>query len=191
MRVSSGGREDEASRTFSFGIPAGHPLSRFMPSIRSRPQWMSQCHAIVARRRIRPRKSGPRRQPLRPVYRPDPTLSLDAPGVVPEAWRVPLRAWYPIELFDCAGVLGAGAELAVADENLVLGYVLGGRPVSPVRPASWPLPVPDLVDDAASMPSSARCLGEASLAPLRPTSLTSNDDLRPSRQACGPGRNGC
>ena len=101
---------------------------------------------------------------LRPVYRADPTLSLDAPGVAPEAWRVPLRAWYPIELFDCAGV-GAGAELAVAEENLVSDTRLADALGRLRATGELALPVPDLVDDAEYAVECAM-LGEASLAPL-------------------------
>jgi hypothetical protein len=101
---------------------------------------------------------------LRPVYRADPTLVLSAPAVAPESWRVPLRAWYPIELFDCAGV-GAGAELTVADENLVSDTRLADALRRLRATGELALPVPDLVDDAEYAVECAM-LGEASLAPL-------------------------
>ena len=101
---------------------------------------------------------------LRPVYRSDPALVLGAPGVAPEAWRVPLRAWYPVELFDCAGV-DAGEELTLADENLVSDRRLAEALERLRTTGDLSLPVPDLVADAEYAVECA-VLGETNLAPL-------------------------
>ena len=96
---------------------------------------------------------------LRPVYRADPTLVLSAPDVAPESWRVPLRAWYPIELFDCAG------GPTVADENLVSDTRLADALSRLRATGELAFQVPDLVDDAEYAVECA-ALGETSLAPL-------------------------
>jgi hypothetical protein len=101
---------------------------------------------------------------LRPVYRADPSLVLGAPDVAPEAWRIPLRAWYPIELFDCARV-DAGDDYMVADENLVSDTRLADALARLRTTGDLSLPVPDLVDDAEYAVECA-ALGETSLAPL-------------------------
>jgi hypothetical protein len=97
---------------------------------------------------------------LRPVYRADPALVRSAPDVAPEAWRVPLRAWYPIELFDCAG-----DEHTVADDDLVSDTRLADALGRLRTTGELALPVPDLVDDAEYAVECA-ALGETSLAPL-------------------------
>ena len=99
---------------------------------------------------------------LRPVYRADPNLVLSAPDVAPEAWRVPLRAWYPIELFDCRC---AGDEHTVADDDLVSDTRLADALDRLRATGELALPVPDLVDDAEYAVECA-ALGETSLAPL-------------------------
>jgi hypothetical protein len=101
---------------------------------------------------------------LRPVYRADPALVLSAPGVAPEAWRVPLRAWYPVELFDCAGV-DAGEALTVADKSLVSDRRLAEALARLRKTGDLSLPVPDLVADAEYAVECA-VLGETDLAPL-------------------------
>lgn len=101
---------------------------------------------------------------LRPVYRADPSLVLGAHDVAPEAWRVPLRAWYPIELFDCAGV-GAGDVQTVADDDLVSDTRLADALDRLRATGELALPVPDLVADAEYAVECA-ALGETSLAPL-------------------------
>ena len=97
---------------------------------------------------------------LRPVYRAGPSLVLSAPDVAPEAWRVPLRAWYPIELFDCGG-----DELTVADDDLVSDTRLADALGRLRATGELALPVPDLVADAEYAVECA-VLGETSLAPL-------------------------
>ena len=101
---------------------------------------------------------------LRPVYRADPNLVLSAPDGAPEAWRVPLRAWYPIELFDCSGD-GAAAKHRVADTDLVSDTRLADALDRLRATGELALPVPDLVD-AAEYAVECAVLGETSRAPL-------------------------
>ena len=98
---------------------------------------------------------------LRPVYRADPNLVLSAPDGAPEAWRVPLRAWYPIELFDCTAWCGAHGRRRDLVSDTRLADALGRLRAT----GELALPVPDLVDDAEYAVECA-ALGETSLAPL-------------------------
>jgi hypothetical protein len=85
---------------------------------------------------------------LRPVYRAGPNITLD-----PEDWtlhgrRVPLRAWYPIEVFryPVDGVLERGRlDTGLADGSLVVDTRLRDALASAV--ASFP--VPSIVDDSS------------------------------------------
>ena len=54
---------------------------------------------------------------LRPVYRASAQLTLVQRGAVTEPWRVPLRAWYPIEVFDFADDARASEDMA-SDEHV-------------------------------------------------------------------------
>jgi hypothetical protein len=90
---------------------------------------------------------------LRPVYRADSRLVLVEPGAAAEAWRVPLRAWYPIELFDHAST---AADVPRTVQDTRLADALGRLEES----GELALPVPDLVDDAAYAVECAM-LGEA------------------------------
>lgn len=99
---------------------------------------------------------------LRPVYRASPTLTLVPRAVVPEPWRVPLRAWYPIEVFrfpdDERGVDTDSGTL-VTDTRLVDAFAR-------LRETGELLvPVPDIVDDAAFAVECA-ALGEADFGPI-------------------------
>jgi hypothetical protein len=102
---------------------------------------------------------------LRPVYRAGPALELVPRGVLPEPWRVPLRAWYPIEVFDFSLREGhdVGASLAggalVSDTRLV-DALAGLRETGVLA-----LHVPDIVDDAAFAVECA-ALGEADFGPI-------------------------
>ena len=164
------------SRTHEFWWPRGRNLKDVLVAIPAR---YTVVQALV--RRFVPDSSGgpsvvrsslgarsPRELALghwlRPVYRADPTLVLSAPAVAPESWRVPLRAWYPIELFDC-GAVGVGDQHAVADDDLVPDTRLADALGRLRTTGELAFPVPDLVDDAEYAVECA-ALGETSLAPL-------------------------
>ena len=97
---------------------------------------------------------------LRPLIRAQPhTTRLSAAAI--ERQAVPLRAWYPVEIFDCSrgDELGEGEIVeGLADGTLVedtrlrdmLERLLGSREAS-ARPegARLPFPIPGIVDDAA------------------------------------------
>jgi hypothetical protein len=98
---------------------------------------------------------------LRPVYRADAALRLVAPGTAPEDWRVPLRAWYPIELFDMTGVGSVEAPSSAGEADLVSDSRLADALARLRTSGNLALPVPDLVDDAAYAAECAM-LGETS-----------------------------
>lgn len=98
---------------------------------------------------------------LRPVYRAGPALTLVSRGAVPEPWRVPLRAWYPIEVFRYPtnpGVPWSWARV-VTDTRLVdaLARMSESGELS--------IEAPDIVDDAAYAVECAM-LGEADFGPI-------------------------
>jgi hypothetical protein len=131
-------------------------VRRFLPAEGEAPRVVRPTLAEPLGRRIDPGDW------LRPVYRADPHLELVPRGGVPEAWRVPLRAWYPIEVFDFGshdahgGLVGARL---VSDTRLVdaLARLL--------ETGELALPVPDIVDDAAFAVECA-ALGEADFGPI-------------------------
>jgi hypothetical protein len=108
------------------------------------------------------RRSGPISAMLRSVHRADPEVVIDAAGEVAVRRFVPLRAWYPIEVFHFGG--GDGEERPAQDEpDLVedtrlrdalrtlrdhAGDDAPGRFAPPV-PGLLSFRTPDVVDDAA------------------------------------------
>ena len=87
---------------------------------------------------------------LRPVYRAQPDLVLDDSDWTLGGRRVPLRAWYPIEVFRFSGARSdqlAGHGTLVEDTRLrdalppIREEERGGSPLT--------LPVPTVVDDAS------------------------------------------
>jgi hypothetical protein len=100
---------------------------------------------------------------LRPVYRASAQLKPVQRGAVTEPWRVPLRAWYPIEVFDFADDARASEDMAsdehVSDTRLVdaLARLQHTGELS--------IPVPDIVEDAAYAVECA-ALGEADFGPI-------------------------
>jgi hypothetical protein len=133
----------------------------------------------VAERTVRPTLRAPtdgRVHPLgswlRPVYRSSPELTLVRRGDVVEAWRVPLRAWYPIEIFEYGtsnAVSPDALDRGLADGSLVVDSRLadflaklrsggdGGRPAL--------VPPTNIVDDAAYAVECA-ALGEVDFEPI-------------------------
>lgn len=139
-------------------------------------------------RRPREGESGVTGNALRPVYRADPMLTLVPRGAAAESWRVPLRAWYPIEVFDYVGDAQSPA-VSVPDQEIERGLADGSLIVDPrladavgqLREAGaaegrafrlpvegrvrLTLPVPDVVDDAAYAVECA-ALGEVDFGPI-------------------------
>jgi hypothetical protein len=102
---------------------------------------------------------------LRPIYRADPALALVPRGEEPEAWRVPLRAWYPIEVFDFADRDGVDVDGALAGGTIVSDTRLVDALARLRATGNLALPVPDIVDDAAYAIECA-ALGEADFGPI-------------------------
>jgi hypothetical protein len=98
---------------------------------------------------------------LRPIYRADAALTLVPRGAVAEPWRVPLRAWYPIEVFrypERAEAPWPSARI-VSDTRLV-DALARLRSTGELAIAA-----PDIVDDAAYAVECA-ALGEADFGPI-------------------------
>jgi hypothetical protein len=134
-----------------------------------------------------PVPGGPERPPLgralRLVYRADDRLVLVPRGAAVEAWRVPLRGWYPIEVFALpepgAGEPLGDAEVArgledgslVSDSRLADALRTLRERAEPDRTYARPgagalrLPVPSVVDDAQYAVECA-ALGEVDFGPL-------------------------
>jgi hypothetical protein len=106
----------------------------------------------------------PFQQMLRPVYRAEPNFVIDEEDCTLGGHRLPLRAWYPIEVFRFPASPVAVAEARfddlLADGTLVvdtrlrdafrsLGDEAGGfaRPAAGISRIT--LPVPSIVDDAS------------------------------------------
>ncbi len=119
---------------------------------------------------------------LRPVYRAGAQLTLVQRGAVAEPWRVPLRAWYPIEVFDFADDARASEDMAsdehVSDTRLVdaLARLQHTGELS--------IPVPDIVDDTAYAVECA-ALGEADFVRSRRTSRISKIGSPLSKRSSG------
>lgn len=103
---------------------------------------------------------------LRPVHRADPNVVVHADGVVDVSPRVPLRAWYPIEVFQFPGRDAERVDEDESDRSLVPDTrlrdalrVLQESSASRDEPGAFALPgdqasvlsfhTPDVVDDAA------------------------------------------
>jgi hypothetical protein len=93
---------------------------------------------------------------LRPIYRAEPGMVLDPTDWTLHGRRVPLRAWYPIEVFRYpveAVVSADRVDDLLADGRLVvdtrLRDVLRSLETSPDGVGRIAVPVPDVVDDAS------------------------------------------
>jgi hypothetical protein len=85
---------------------------------------------------------------LRPVYRAGPSMTLDADDWTLGGRRVPLRAWYPIEVFryDSDEALDRSRiDVGLADASLAVDTRLRDALASAVLA----FPVPSIVDDAS------------------------------------------
>ena len=102
-------------------------------------------------------------QLLRPIYRAGPNMSLDSQDWTLGGRRIPLRAWYPIEVFDYSvGVVDRERiDAGLADGS----YVVDTR-VRDVLAIDIPsFPVPSIVDDSAYAVECA-AVGEVDLVKL-------------------------
>ena len=98
-----------------------------------------------------PRGSGgtPPRDQLRPIYRTGGDMTIDEDDWTLRGSRVPLRAWYPVEVLDFSSIwapVATDVEAGLADGSLVLD--------SRVRDAlqgehATAFPIPSIVDDAS------------------------------------------
>ena len=85
---------------------------------------------------------------LRPVYRAGPNMTLDAADWTLGGRRVPLRAWYPLEVFryPAERVLdGPRIDAGIADGSLVVDTRLRDALASGANS----FPVPSIVDDSS------------------------------------------
>ena len=86
---------------------------------------------------------------LRPVYRAGPNMTLDAADWTLGGRRVPLRAWYPIEVFRYP-VEGGVRERKQIDAALADGsLVVDGRARDALAGDISSFPVPSIVDDSS------------------------------------------
>lgn len=89
------------------------------------------------------------RSQLRPIYRAGPDMTIDDDDWTLRGSRVPLRAWYPVEVLDFSSILtsvDADVEAGLADGSLVSD--LRVRDALLGEPATA-FPTPSLVDDAS------------------------------------------
>lgn len=86
---------------------------------------------------------------LRPIYRADPNMDLDAEDWTLGGRRIPLRAWYPIEVF--AYPAGAEADPSTLDTRLDEGSLAIDTRLRDVLTADGPprFVLPGVVEDAA------------------------------------------
>jgi hypothetical protein len=85
---------------------------------------------------------------LRPVYRAGPNMTLDAADWTLGGRRVPLRAWYPLEVFRYpanAAWDGARVDAGLADGSLVVDTRLRDA----LADGAKSFPVPSIVDDSS------------------------------------------
>jgi len=89
------------------------------------------------------------RSQLRPIYRATPDMTIDEADWTLRGARVPLRAWYPVEVLDFSSSWkpsDAEIEAGLADGSLVSDHRV--RDVL-LGDAAAAFPIPSLVDDAS------------------------------------------
>lgn len=109
---------------------------------------------------------------LRPVYRAEPDMDIDAGDWTQRGRRVPLRAWYPLEVMRFPaepGVAPSTVDRLLSDRTLVhdtrLREALRGLETTASLVEPIVLPVPTIVDDAAYAVECA-AVGEVDLVKL-------------------------
>jgi len=96
----------------------------------------------------RDREAEPLEWALRPLYRAGERLAVQVEGGAGDDRRVPLRAWYPIEVFryPVSGVFdSARIEAGLADGSLVVDTRLRDALATDI----FSFPVPSIVDDSS------------------------------------------
>lgn len=111
---------------------------------------------FTARRAV---EAGSRRPPaswLRPIHRADPAVVVGADGSVQVSRPVPLRSWYPVEVFEIAGenvqekgVLVEDRRLRDALHALREQATDGNYALPSASTGAMAFRTPDIVDDAA------------------------------------------
>jgi hypothetical protein len=111
---------------------------------------------FTARRAV---EGGPQRPPaswLRPIHRADPDVVVGADGSVQVSRPVPLRSWYPVEVFETAGGDAHDGDSLVEDTRLrdalraLRGQATEGSYALPSgSTGAVAFRTPDIVDDAA------------------------------------------
>jgi hypothetical protein len=107
----------------------------------------------------------PPRNHLRPIYRAGADMTIDEEDWTLRGSRVPLRAWYPVEVLDFSSIgtpVEADIEAGLGDGSLVSdlrvrGALAGELPIA--------FPIPGLVDDASHAVECA-AVGEVDLVRL-------------------------
>jgi hypothetical protein len=91
----------------------------------------------------------PPRDQLRPVYRAGADMAIDEEDWTLRGSRVPLRAWYPLEVLDFSSIwtpVAADVEAGLADGSLVSDLRVRDALAGELPTA---FPIPSLVDDAS------------------------------------------
>jgi hypothetical protein len=110
---------------------------------------------FTARRAV---EGGPQRPPaswLRPIHRADPDVVVGADGSVQVSRPVPLRSWYPVEVFAAAGTNAQEGGALVEDTRLrdalraLREKATEGNYALPSAAGAMTFRTPDIVDDAA------------------------------------------
>ena len=91
----------------------------------------------------------PPRSQLRPIYRAGADMTIDEEDSTLRGSRVPLRAWYPVEVLDFSSIwtsVEADVEAGLADGSLVSDLRVRDALAGELQTA---FPIPSLVDDAS------------------------------------------
>ena len=111
---------------------------------------------LTARRALEDSPPGSPASLLRPIHRADPEVVVDADGSVQVSRPVPLRSWYPVEVFHVAdrhelqgGSLVEDTRLRDALRILRERATDGGYAVPSAGTRALSFRTPDIVDDAA------------------------------------------
>jgi hypothetical protein len=100
---------------------------------------------------------------LRPIFRAGPNMTLDARDWTLGGRLIPMRAWYPIEVFDYS--MGTLDQERI-DAGLADGtYVVDTRPQDALTAGISSFPVPSIVDDSSYAVECA-AVGEVDLVKL-------------------------
>jgi hypothetical protein len=90
----------------------------------------------------------PPRDQLRPIYRAGADMTIDEDDWTLRGSRVPLRAWYPVEVLDFSSI---GTPVDTVEAGLADGSLVSDLRVRDALAGELPtgFPIPSLVDDAS------------------------------------------